>query len=551
MEIKGYELHDIAGDGRTGRVYHAVRTVDGAKVAFRQVKPRLAREEGVIEAICKLKTDCADLRHVVLVPIVESFVVEGAICVVEPWIEGTSLADRLKDDPLSEEDVVTVGIECCEALEELHDAGLVHGDVSPSNIMLTSRGARLMGLGVAARTHRRRKDKKLTSDPYDAPELKTAGGETTLSTDLYALAACLDAAIKGDATVAPGGGFQLSTGASQDDGLRRVLDEGLSSHPNMRYATARRFKRALLGVQIGVAPPAPSGGLAQGDPDWEDPDEPPRSRPAPPPPKKKRELPTWAPRAAAGTGGVVALLVLGTWLIGLLPDVPDGMVQIPSGSAQVGDPEGQFDERPGFGWTHARFFLDRTEVTVGQYEICVAEGTCSGVGTRLERRQDEPTEPVVGVTWLQAVSYCQSVGRRLPSENEWEAAARHFGGLYASGPHEPGCGAAWFGGWAAGPCGTPGQDALPRAISVDDGPDDVPLHLAGNVWEFTNSDYVPNRRPGTGGLAQAGGSVLKVIKGGAFTTGPEELRSSARLGVEMDHWAGDVGFRCAAEPAKP
>ncbi len=358
------------------------------------------------------------------------------------------------------------------------------------------------------------------------------------------LAATLDAAMKGE--VEATGGFQLTSGQSEEDPLRKAVDEGLSSHPNMRFPTARAFKRALMGVQMGVLPPTRSSARSEA-PEWDD-DAVPAAALARPAPAPETKLPPWAPKAGAIAGAVVGVIAVGMWLVSLLPDVPDGMVEIPPGVAAVGDAEGPFDERPGFGWTHPRFFLDRTEVLVGDYETCVAEGVCSGVGTRLERRQDEPSEPIVGVTWLQANSYCQWLGRRLPSENEWEAATRRFGGEYASGPSAPSCGTAWFGAWATGPCGTPGQSPEPRRIFVDEGDLAVPVDLAGNVWEYTNSDYQPNRRPGSGNLAAAGASVLKVIKGGAFSTGPEELRSSARLGVEMDHWAADVGFRCAADP---
>ena len=75
-----------------------------------------------------------------------------------------------------------------------------------------------------------------------------------------------------------------------------------------------------------------------------------------------------------------------------------------------------------------------------------------------------------------------------------------------------------------------------------------PQQSMGNVWEFTGSAYEAGRGPGTGNTARAGSSPLRTIKGGAWSAGASELRASARLGVALDHWAGDLGFRCASAP---
>lgn len=549
MELRGYRLDEIAGDGRTGRVYRAERIADGAIVAFRQVKPRLAEVAGVTEAVVKLEADCRGLRNVALVPVVESFVVEGAICVVEPWLIGTTLKHRARDGALPPEEVLTLGVEMCEALEELHEDGNVHGDVQPGNIMLTSRGARLMGIGVADRTQRRRTSRSMFNDVFDAPELETTG-KSSPSTDLFGLAATLDLALHGEVDSTTGG-FMLAEAGSGEDPLSGVIKEGMASHPNMRFKTAREFKRALMAVQIGVSPKDPPPGSrkrAAADPEWADADGSAEFRP--PPEEPKSELTRETKIAIAVAVGLAVLGGLGWWVLGLLPDVPDGMIEVPEGSAVLGDANGAQDEGPGSTWRHPRFFIDIAEVTVAEYRQCVDGGSCSPVGTRLKHRQVEENDAVAGVTWLQASTYCGWAGKRLPSENEWEAAARHFGGVYPWGDEPPDCSRAWYAGREDDPCGEPGQAPHPRPASGAVQETAVPLDLAGNLWELTASDYEPHRRSGSGELPPAGSSVLKVIKGGAFSTGAIELRSAARLGVEMDHWAEDVGFRCAAEPVK-
>jgi formylglycine-generating enzyme required for sulfatase activity len=382
-------------------------------------------------------------------------------------------------------------------------------------------------------------------DPYDPPEVQSSG-TVTASSDLYGLAASLDLALNGERDNTT---FAMQT--DDPDPLTTVLHEGTASHPNMRFKDASAFRKALLRI-LRDAPPvevarsprqdrrqqADSGRPEPGSMTFDQSTD----RPA-------RELPPWAPKAALFGGIGLAVVLALSWLVSLLPDVPDGMVEILEASEPMGDADGTRDEQPGFSWSHDRFFLDRTEVTVGEYDACVRAGGCTPVGTRLARRQVEPAEAVAGVTWLQANAYCAQQGKRLPGENEWEAASVQFGGRYAWGDGAPTCDRAWYGGWAAGPCGRPGVEPVPRGVTPEEVAAAVaPLNLAGNLWEFTNSDYEPHRRLGSGELAAAGSSVLKVLKGGAFSTGPEELRSAARLGVEMDHWAGDVGFRCAKTP---
>ena len=545
MEIQGYRLHEVVGDGRTGRVFRAERISDDTQVAFRQLRPVLAQEQGVAEKVLELTRVCSDLKCVAVVPVIDVFELEGAICVVEPWVDGRTLKDRCAEGTLPPDEVATLGVELLEGLAELHDAGLIHGDISPANIMLTSRGGRMLNPGIAARTARRRHAKSMFGDPFDAPEVQSTG-TVSRSSDLYGLAASLDLALQGERDNTA---FALQS--DDPDPLVTVLREGMASHPNMRFKDAGEFRKALLRV-LRDGPPLE----AKRSPRQERREQGARERPAstsistersmPAPP---RELPPWAPKAALFGGIALAVILLVGWLVSLLPDVPPGMVEVPESSASMGDPEGTRDERPGFGWGHDRFFLDLAEVTVGEYGACVRAGGCTPVGTRLARLQEDPSEAVAGVTWLQASAWCAQQDKRLPSENEWEAAARHFGGRYPWGDGAPTCARAWYGGLASGPCSRPGIDPAPRGVDPEVlAAASGPVNLAGNLWEYTNSDYEPHRRPGSGELAPAGSSVLKVIKGGAFSAGRSELRSAARLGVEMDHWAGDVGFRCAKAP---
>ena len=111
---------------------------------------------------------------------------------------------------------------------------------------------------------------------------------------------------------------------------------------------------------------------------------------------------------------------------------PNGMVSVPGGTFLMGFPQGQRRER-GHMVTLTSYYLDETEVTVADYARCVARGKCTAAAEPAKggdeslcngARADRQTHPVNCVDWSQATAYCASVNKRLPTEAEWEYAAR-------------------------------------------------------------------------------------------------------------------------------
>jgi len=244
------------------------------------------------------------------------------------------------------------------------------------------------------------------------------------------------------------------------------------------------------------------------------------------------------------------------------------MVHVPGGIFLMGSRsgEGSDDERPQHQVTLSGYCIDRTEVPVAAYTRCVTAGKCTATpepkpsglaslcnGTRADRQK----HPINCVDWKQASVYCASVGKRLPSEAEWEyAAVGRDEQLYPWGNEPPSaerlnaCGsecrslskrlgleaAAMYEAsdkWeATAPVGSFPQGASPFGA----------LDMAGNVAEWTDDLFAGYK--GTASTFQDG--PHRVVRGGAWNeTVASWVRGASRYSANPMSRAVDLGFRCA------
>jgi formylglycine-generating enzyme required for sulfatase activity len=227
---------------------------------------------------------------------------------------------------------------------------------------------------------------------------------------------------------------------------------------------------------------------------------------------------------------------------------PEGMVAIPAGTYPMGcDPQrnkGCFDdEMPRHYVKLERYAIMVHEVTVGDFGKCVASGTCRkpGVGKSCSFRQTgKPALPVTCVTWEAARTYCDFRSWRLPTEAEWEAAARGSEArAFPWGNQRPSCDRTVVGGSSRGGCGIRGPLAV-GSKSADRSWAGV-LDLGGNVREWTGSNYAAY----PGGKAESGRSG-KISRGTSWSIPPADADASYNRGVDKpDQSRPDLGFRCA------
>ena len=228
-----------------------------------------------------------------------------------------------------------------------------------------------------------------------------------------------------------------------------------------------------------------------------------------------------------------------------------GMVEIPAGDFIRGS-RAYPDEAPVRRIYLDTFWIDRHEITEAGYRRCVEAKACARTPVGRYYNQDKPSKahhPINGVTWQQAASYCRWSGKRLPTEAEWEKAARGTTGqLYAWGEAPPDCQRAVMDspteGNGCGEGGTWPVGSKPAGQS----PYGV-LNMGGNVWEWTADWYAedayasaPDKNP-TGPTS----GQKRVIRGGSWLTMSGGMRASYRLSARETFVLSAVGFRCAAD----
>src|ERR1700677_2639558 len=147
-----YEVQSPIGAGGMGEVYRAKDTRLDRTVAVKILPSHLSDNPEAKQRFDREARAISSLNHPNICTLHDVGHQDGIDFLVMEFLDGETLADRLRKGPLPTEQVLKIGIEICEGLERAHKSGVVHRDLKPGNVMLTKTGAKLMDFGLAKAT---------------------------------------------------------------------------------------------------------------------------------------------------------------------------------------------------------------------------------------------------------------------------------------------------------------------------------------------------------------------------------------------------------------
>jgi len=510
-----YSLVRELGHGGMAAVYLATDLKLGRQVAIKVLPPETRQYLGADRFRREVQLE-AQLSHPHIVPLFEADEADGLLYYVMEYVEGESLAERLRrEGPLPADEALRISAEVGDALQYAHERGILHRDIKPENILLSRAHARVADFGIAKAVAGPAPGDSLTATgvsvgtvQYMSPEQASGSERLDGRTDVYALAAVLYEMLAGEPPF---------TGHTAQAVLARVLTEGPRPLRTVRPDVQPHIERAVRAGLAKLPTDRPPSARAFVDM---------LVRPT-------AERPAWSrprPRRAALAGIGIAALAAAVWTATRPPwgsrtaQPPTGAVLVPGGRYVVGG------GRDAALASLDSFYIDSTEVTVSAYEGFVRAG---GAPAPWQVRPPE-TWPVTGILSAEAQAFCRwrDSAARLPTEAEWEAAAR--------GPEArryP-----WGNDWL------PGRANAARATDTLAPIGAFPLgrswvgaaDMVGNAWEWTATAATAPQ-----------GELGHVIKGGAFNTPLANAATFYRAALPDRRSAVfNTGFRCVQPLAR-
>ena len=581
-----YRIQKMIGRGGMATVYRAFDSSKQRMVAVKVLKEKFSSSLKALARFDREFLALESLNHPNIVGVLDKGVERGVNFFILEYVDGASFSRLLKYRKLTMNTRAQILLQVASALDYAHRKGIVHRDVKPDNVLIDRIGlAKLADFGIAQITHSKLPLTSITvtssfmgTADYMAPEQRIDAKSVDQRADIFAFGVMTYETFTGKL---PLGNFPLPSNLNPQLGKRMdgIILKALSQDPNERYQSiaemADDIKREMSASFLSKVKARLSLML---------------------------ETKIWqklvSPRILGATGMLAAIAVGLFWLFSVLgqpytpPTIevepggtldpagdlappaieivtpakpgsagtPAGMILIPAGKFLMGTDSEFKNEKPRRDVFLDAFYIDRNEVTNAEYKNFVdatgrqtprmdafwAEPINWRNGTYPRGRGDHP---VVLVSWHDADAYARWARKRLPTEAEWEKAARG-----TDGRKWP-----WGNDWDRKKCNTAEsffRSTQPASSFPEDKSPYGSLNMAGNVTEWTNDWYSGNyyskgHNENPRGPSKKEAGETRVARGGAWDS---NIASYARTGYRYyfppNTKNASLGFRCAMDVKK-
>ncbi|GMW00014.1 MAG: hypothetical protein AMXMBFR84_11520 [Candidatus Hydrogenedentota bacterium] len=501
-----YVIEQVIGAGGMGVVYRAHDALMHERVALKFLNPKLLRTQKGVQLFIQEAQRARRLRHDNIVGVHDvGSTPEGILYISMEFVRGNSLRKFLRQKReerklLDIRFVVDITSQVLAALDYAHRY-VVHRDIKPENVMLlTGERAKVLDFGLAKAIDEEnlrpspldeiKHNRVVGTEAYAAPEQRFHE-DVDLRADIFATGLLFHELLTLRTPLDP----PIDVEKARTDvspSLVRVRNKALNEAKEDRWQTAAEFRDALLAA-------------------YEE--------------SYKRTVTVQRPDDAEETA--VSL---------------ENMVFMEGGSFLMGNHQFPDEAPAGEGYVQP-YYIDQAPVTNAQYAEFMKATGHSRPKYWGAREFDGPDQPVVSVSFADAMAYARWAGKQLPTEVQWEFAARgKENRKYPWGTQEPDSHKANYGDFLN----------MPSIVTMhDEGRTKDGLYdMAGNVYEWTTSLFLPYDPAKREAAQQQGAAPQRVVRGGSWHSPANELRCSFRKGLFEESQLPTVGFRCVVPASR-